>query len=61
MRKGAQSMYQPGVVSNKSMAISKVMGNSSLMEGVSGKSALGSKLVRKVEGHDLGKTAKTNF
>ena len=37
------------------------MGTSNLVEGVSGKSVLGSKLIKKVEGHDLGKTAKTNF
>jgi hypothetical protein len=54
-------MYQPGIVNNKSMAVSKVMGTSNLVEGVSGKSVLGSKLIKKVEGHDLGKTAKTNF
>jgi len=48
MRRATQSMYQPGTVNNKSMAVSKVMGTSNLMEGVNGKSVVGSKLVKKV-------------
>lgn len=54
-------MYQPsGVVGNKSMAVSKLMGSSG-MEGVAGKSMLAGKLgqTRKVEGHDLAKTGKS--
>ena len=61
MRRTSQSMYQPsGVVGNKSMAVSKLMGSSG-MEGVAGKSMLAGKLgqTRKVEGHDLAKTGKS--
>lgn len=54
-------MYQPGgVVANKSVAVSKVFGNT--MEGLSGKSMLNNRSsVRKVEGQDFGKTAKSSF
>ena len=59
--KASHSMYQQGVVNNKSIAVSKLMGNS-LVDGLSGKSMLANnKSTRKVEGHDLGRTAKSNF
>lgn len=47
-------MYQPN---NKSVAVSKVMGTSAF--GLQGKGFAAT--TRKVEGHDLGKTAKTSF
>lgn len=50
------SMYAP----NKQMAVSKMMG-SSMMDGIKGKSMVGVAPSRKVEGHDLGKTTKSNF
>jgi hypothetical protein len=64
-------MYQPGgVVGNKSIAVSKLMGSSGIdgLAGKSltphgqavGKSALGGGSTRKVEGHDLAKS-KGNF
>lgn len=56
MRKGAQSMYQP---TNKSIVQSKVMGTSAI-GGLQGKSMVAN-TTRKVEGHDLAKTTKTNF
>lgn len=55
MRRGSQSMYQPG---NKSTVTSKVLPNNSSI-GLHGKSMLNP--ARKVEGHDLAKTTKTNF
>jgi hypothetical protein len=48
MRRATQSMYQPGIANNKSMAVSKMMGTSNLAEGVSGKSVLASKVIKKV-------------
>jgi hypothetical protein len=54
-------MYQKGVVANKSVAVSKLLGNS-MTEGLSGKSMLGNnRSTRKVEGHDLGRTAISGF
>ena len=53
-------MYQPGVVNNKSVAVSKVFGNT-MSEGLAGKSMLANKSVRKVEGQDFGRTAKSSF
>ncbi len=57
MRRGAQSMYQPN--NNKSVATSKLLGNSTL-GGLHGKSMV-PMATKKVEGHDLGKTVKSNF
>lgn len=57
MRKGSQSMYQPN--NNKSIATSKLLGSSAL-GGLQGKSMVPA-VTRKVEGHDLGKTVKSNF
>lgn len=55
-------MYQPGgIVTNKSMAVSKFMGNPSIADGLQGKSMIGNKSIKKVEGHDFSKTVKTNF
>ena len=56
MRRGSQSMYQPN---NKSMTTSKLLGSSSI-GGLQGKSMIAPP-TRKVEGHDLAKTTKTNF
>jgi hypothetical protein len=53
-------MYQPG---NKSTVTSKILGSSKVLQssgiGLQGKSMVGA--TRKVEGHDLGKTTKSNF
>jgi hypothetical protein len=49
-------MYQPG---NKSMVQSKVLGSSAI-GGLQGRSMIGNP-TRKVEGHDLAKTTKSNF
>jgi hypothetical protein len=49
-------MYQPA---NKSIATSKLLGSSAI-GGLHGKSMIGAS-TRKVEGHDLAKTTKTNF
>lgn len=61
--RGSQSMYQQGkpgqqtgIVANKSMAVSKLMG-----DGLAGKSMMPNKSIKKVEGQDLGKTTKSNF
>ena len=51
-------MYQPGN-NNKSTVVSKVLGNNSTL-GLQGKSMIGN-TTRKVEGHDMAKTTKTNF
>lgn len=63
-------MYQPGnksgqqggggVINNKSMAVSKFMGTG-MGEGLVGKSALPNKSMKKIEGHDFGKTNKSTF
>ena len=60
-------MYQQGSgLANKSVAVSKLIGNT-LGDGLAGKSMLSNesgvqnKSTRKVEGHDLAKTTKTNF
>jgi hypothetical protein len=50
-------MYQPN--NNKSIATSKLLGSSTL-GGLQGKSMVPA-VTRKVEGHDLGKTVKSNF
>ena len=67
MRRASNSMYQQGSgLTNKSMAVSKVVGNP-LGDGLAGrsiisnKSGIPNKSTRKLEGHDLGKTAKSNF
>jgi|688.fasta_scaffold2334229_1 hypothetical protein len=60
MRRGAQSMYQPGnksTVTSKILGSSKVLGSSAI--GLQGKSMVA--VPKKVEGHDLGKTTKSNF
>ena len=61
MRKGgSQSMYQPN---QKSMAVSKVIGNNSIT-GLQGRSMINNSNInasKKVEGHDFSKTSKTNF
>lgn len=51
-------MYQPAN-NNKSTVVSKVLGNNSSL-GLQGKSMIGNS-TRKVEGHDMAKTTKTNF
>ena len=60
-------MYQQGsTLGNKSVAVSKLVGNN-LGDGLAGKSMLSNKSVmpnksmRKVEGHDLGRSAKSGF
>ena len=50
------SMVDPG----RNMAVSKFMGTSTL-EGVKGKSMVGRPGGKKVEGHDMTKTAKSRF
>ena len=67
MRRGSNSMYQQGPgLANKSIAVSKVMGNT-LGDGLAGKSllsnksAIPNKSTRKIQGHDLGGTVKSNF
>jgi hypothetical protein len=49
-------MYQPG---NKSTVTSKIIPNNSSIGGLQGKSMINP--TRKVEGHDLAKTTKSNF
>ena len=64
MRGSSKSMRQTGgggVIANKSMAVSKVMGGNSFVDGIGGKSILQNKSIKKVEGHDFGKTSKSNF
>lgn len=53
-------MYQPN---QKSMAVSKVIGNNSIT-GLQGRSMINNSNInasKKVEGHDFSKTSKTNF
>lgn len=49
-------MYQPN---NKSIATSKLLGNSAV-GGLHGRSMMGTS-TKKIEGHDMAKTTKTNF
>jgi hypothetical protein len=65
-------MYQPGsALANKSVAVSKLVGNN-LGDGLIGKSMVSNKSMlpnksmmpkstRKIEGHDLGRTAQSGF
>lgn len=55
---------QGGIVNNKSMAVSKFMatGGGGMGEGgLTGKSIMPNKSIRKVEGQDFGKTNKSTF
>lgn len=66
--RGSNSMYQQGskqqgggIVHNKSMAVSKFMATGGMGEGLTGKSMIPNKSIKKVEGQDFGKTNKSTF